>query len=59
MTTSELLYALSVAGRIVELCYHPDADPGDGSGWALTLDDRTTYGTLAACEERMRAEVGR
>lgn len=48
MTTLELLQSLAAAGRVVELSYHPDADPGDG----------TTYGTLAACEGRMRGEVG-
>ena len=30
----------------LELLYHPDADPGDGSGWAVTLGDRTLYGAL-------------
>lgn len=58
-TTSELLYDLAAAGHIVELCYHPAADPGDGSGWALTIGDRTTYGSLEACEARMREEAAR
>jgi hypothetical protein len=30
----------------VELAYHPDADPGDGSGWSLLVGDRHAYGSL-------------
>lgn len=28
----------------ITLAYHPDADPGDGSGWALEVGDHNTYG---------------
>jgi len=30
----------------VELCYHPSADPGDGSGWVLVIGGTHHYGTL-------------
>lgn len=30
----------------IELLYHPDADPGNGSGWAVTVADRTVTGGL-------------
>lgn len=33
-------------GCPVELCYHPDADPGDGGGWSLMIGDRTNHGAL-------------
>ncbi len=60
---ADLLRQLAVYGLAndvpVELMYHPHADPGDGSGWALTIGDRTTYGTLDDCEARMREEVAR
>ena len=32
----------------VTIAYHPDADPGDGSGWAVEVGDRTTHGHLGA-----------
>ena len=31
-------------GTPIELCYHPDADPGDGSGWSILVGDRNYYG---------------
>ena len=31
-------------GVPVELCYHPDADPGDGSGWSILVGDMHYYG---------------
>ncbi|HLD90186.1 MAG TPA: hypothetical protein VI911_04100 [Patescibacteria group bacterium] len=37
----------------LELLYHPDADPGDGSGWAVTLGDRTMYGALDEAAGRL------
>lgn len=40
------LLALTADETPVELCYHPDADPGNGAGWSLMVGDRTTYGTL-------------
>ena len=44
----DLLQRLATYGRDhgvpVELCYHPDADPGDGSGWSVLIGDRYYYG---------------
>ena len=41
-------------GVPVAICYHPDADPGDGSGWSVEIGDRHTYGTI---EQALGAEV--
>lgn len=30
----------------ITIAYHPDADPGDGSGWSVEVGDRHTYGLL-------------
>ena len=30
----------------VSLHYHPDADPGDGSGWCVEVGDTRRYGHL-------------
>jgi hypothetical protein len=30
----------------VGIYYHPDADPGDGSGWCLEVGDTRSYGSL-------------
>jgi hypothetical protein len=41
------LLALAANETPVELCYHPDADPGNGAGWSLLVGDRTVaVGTL-------------
>lgn len=37
------------------ISYHPDADPGDGSGWCVEAGDMTTFGTAA---EALRSAVG-
>ena len=44
-------------GLPVVLAYHPDADPGDGSGWSLEISDRHHYGTLDALIGVLDAEV--
>lgn len=31
-------------GLPLTLAYHPDADPGDGRGWAVEMGDLTVYG---------------
>ena len=43
----------------VEVCYHPDADPGDGSGWAVVVGDRRFYGQLVDALAEAVAEVRR
>lgn len=30
----------------IGIYYHPDADPGDGSGWCLEVGDTRSYGSL-------------
>lgn len=41
----ETLIAHCVAeGLTCTLCYHPDADPGDGRGWSVEVGDRTKHG---------------
>ncbi len=33
----------------ITIAYHPDADPGDGSGWCVEVEEvGRTYGHLAA-----------
>jgi len=43
------------------VAYHPDADPGDGSGWSVEYGDRHAYGhideALAAAGVVLPAEV--
>lgn len=43
----------------LELAYHPDADPGDGSGWAVLHGDRYHYGDLLDALRSALAEVPR
>ncbi len=31
-------------GLILEIVYHPDADPGDGRGWSVTVGDKHHHG---------------
>lgn len=33
-------------GISIGIYYHPDADPGDGSGWCLEVGDTRSYGSL-------------
>lgn len=41
----ETLIAHCVAeGRILEFVYHHNADPGDGRGWSVTVDDMHHHG---------------
>ena len=40
------LRALATSGLPVELCYHPSADPGDGTGWVLVIGETHNYGGL-------------
>lgn len=52
MTTKELAAALDalrtrLGADVLTLAYHCDADPGDGSGWCLEVNDRSRYGALA------------
>ena len=42
----ERLARLVADGLPVTLAYHPDADPGDGSGWSVEVGDRHAYGQL-------------
>jgi hypothetical protein len=44
----------------VTIAYHPDADPGDDSGWAVEVGDRPTRGTLwdALCAALAAAPEG-
>lgn len=40
----------------IALCYHPDADPGDGSGWCVeVVDVGRWYGAL---DEALQRAVG-
>lgn len=52
LLASVILYART-HNLPLELCYHPDADPGDGSGWAVLLGDRWGHGALEAALERV------
>lgn len=54
-TLSTLLNALRShvgPGTPITISYHPDADPGDGSGWSVEVGDRHTYGTARQALER-------
>ena len=42
LTALREMYPTSVVG----LLYHPDADPGDGSGWSLEFDGEFIFGSL-------------
>lgn len=39
-------------GTPLTIAYHPDADPGDGSGWSIEVGDRHEYGTAREALER-------
>ena len=48
MSILEALEILRTRYDVVELCYHTDGDPGDGSGWVLVLGERSVaFGLLA------------
>lgn len=52
-TLADLLERLSgYVGTHLTIAYHPDADPGDGSGWSVEVGDRHTYGTAREALER-------
>jgi hypothetical protein len=51
------LHAVTGRGLPVELCYHPDADPGNGRGWSVLIGDRTTFGDLDTMLARVAVEV--
>lgn len=43
---------------IVELCYHLDGDPGDGSGWSVGVCDTYACGDLeSALRETLDRET--
>ena len=42
----------------ITLAYHPDADPGDGSGWAVEVGDRTWCGDLVEAMRRHLRPTG-
>ena len=42
----------------IVLTYHPDADPGDGSGWAVEVGDRTWCGDLVEAMRRHLRPTG-
>ena len=48
----ERLARLVADGMPVTLAYHPDADPGDGSGWSVEVGDRHEYGQLEDALDR-------
>lgn len=45
MSVTEALDTLRARcpGYTITLCYHPDADPGDGSGWVVEVGEITYY----------------
>lgn len=53
-TLATLLDALRahVGDGPLTIAYHPDADPGDGSGWSVEVGDRHEYGTAREALER-------
>lgn len=54
-TLADLLERLSGyvgANTPMTIAYHPDADPGDGSGWSIEVGDRHEYGTAREALER-------
>jgi hypothetical protein len=61
--THDALLRMARCGLPIAVVYHPDSDPGDGTGWCGEVGDWHTYGSLgsviAAMEGRLPDTAGR